>query len=272
MATAPLPRNHQSTILQSKNIRVLLADDNRVNQFLGKRILQNLGITNVDLVSNGNEAFEASSSKQYDLLLTDVEMPGMNGYELANTIRSIEKGEQRLLIIALTANATDEDREKAVNSGIDDYLTKPYTPQDLQAVLLRHFKDDDVVELTQMDFTASPDVVKNPLAPVYELFHHNARDIRHFLSMVSQQIPLLTDQIRSALQNENWDVAFQCAHKLKSPVNLLASADIQQALEVFTEDMRHQRDLASAVSRYDLLLPSIESLLVMVNRELESAG
>ena len=249
---------------------MLLADDNRVNQFLGKRILQNLGITNVDLVSNGNEAFEASRKHSYDLLLTDVEMPGMNGYELANCIRSLEAENEHLLIIALTANATDEDREKAVSSGIDDYLTKPYTPQDLQKVLLRHLKPEEEIQIQEMDFTSSTKIRSTQMTQVYELFHQNTRDVRHFLAMLSQQIPVLTNEIRKGIQHDEWENAFQSAHKLKSPVNILGSDDLRAALEIFTEDLRHQQNLAECCSRFEQILPALVSLLVLVNTELES--
>ena len=76
---------------------VLLVDDNRVNQFLGKRILQNLGIQHIELAGNGEDAFYMVQQRDFDVLLTDVEMPGMDGYELSMAIRHSEKTKNKKL-------------------------------------------------------------------------------------------------------------------------------------------------------------------------------
>lgn len=121
-------------VFENPYIRILLVDDNRVNQFLGKRLLKNIGIENVDLCSNGTDALIKMSEAKYDVLLTDIEMPGMNGYELSKAVRAQEHA-QDLLIIALTGNASDDDKAKAAESGINVFITKPYSPEDLLNVL-----------------------------------------------------------------------------------------------------------------------------------------
>ena len=78
-------------VFENPSIQILLVDDNRVNQFLGKRLLKNIGIENVDLCSNGNDAIVRITNKHYDVILTDIEMPGMNGYELSQSIRTLKK-------------------------------------------------------------------------------------------------------------------------------------------------------------------------------------
>ena len=115
----------------SKPRRVLVAEDNMVNQKLAKRILEKMGCY-VDVVANGIEAVQAAAQLPYDLVLMDMQMPEMDGLEAAATIRTNEQGTGRHLpIIALTANAMEGDREQCLDAGMDWYLPKPIQPRDL---------------------------------------------------------------------------------------------------------------------------------------------
>lgn len=256
-------------VFTNKNVSILLVDDNRVNQFLGKRILQNLGISTVDIAGDGIIAFECVKNNFYDVLLTDIEMPGMNGYELSKAIRSYENDESHITIIALTANASEEDRELAKDAGIDDYLTKPYSPQDLQEILLKHLSKTDrmiMEDFATIKVCGSSDAIQH----LYTIFNHNKEDVRHFLHMLSGQIPILTSEIKTGILNSNWEQAFQSAHKLKSPVKMLAGSILENQLNELTEQLKEKRNTETALVNFENIAPAIESLLVLVNRELET--
>jgi two-component system sensor histidine kinase/response regulator len=257
----------QVDFIKSRNLYVLLTDDNRVNQFLGKRILKNIGVSNVDLASDGDEAFELVKNNDYDIILTDVEMPIMNGYELAMAVHAAIPEEKLPLIIALTANASDDDRETARKSGIDDYLTKPYSPQDLIDVIMKHCGKADLMffeEINTVEKSSAPGLQK-----LYSLFHSNPDDIRHFLSMLSQQIPELIAEMRKGILKDDWEKAFQAAHKLKSPITMLGDTHLATGLGNLTENLRHRRQLNYCPTAFDALLPALESVIVLINSELE---
>ena len=253
--------------LKNRNLRVLLADDNRVNQFLGKRILQNIGVLQIDLAGDGNEAYTMIRKSSYDLILTDVEMPGMNGYELARAIHFTITDASCPVIIALTANASDDDREQARLAGIDDYLTKPYNPRDLMDAILRHFSGSDFLVLGEMEMKEKTKT--SSLEKVYELFHHNAEDVCHFLKMLSAQLPLLITEIKKGISDDDWDRAFQAAHKLKSPVSLMGNCELSATLCEFTENLRNRNKLSECPATFETMLPPFESMLVLINTELE---
>ena len=122
---------------RSRSLRVLLAEDNAVNQRVARGFLERLG-HEVVVVGNGAEAIAAVSRESFDILLLDVQMPIMDGLETAEYLRTQPSlNATELPIIALTAHATAEDRERCFEAGMDDYVSKPLKPAELQAALLK---------------------------------------------------------------------------------------------------------------------------------------
>jgi CheY-like chemotaxis protein len=120
---------------------ILLAEDNLINQKLVVRLLENVGYR-VDPVTNGLEAVKAWESASYDLVLMDIQMPEMDGLEAARKIRKKEKqhgdyADRGIPIIAMTAHAMKGHREKCLEAGMDDYLTKPIKPTLLYEAITR---------------------------------------------------------------------------------------------------------------------------------------
>ncbi|MCP3687676.1 MAG: response regulator [Gammaproteobacteria bacterium] len=115
---------------------VLLVEDILPNQIIARKFLTNLGL-DVDVASNGREAVDAYADKSYDLVFMDCRMPDMDGYEATREIRNLEQNDNKpsVPIIALTANATHEDRQLCNQSGMDDVVTKPFKRADLSCCL-----------------------------------------------------------------------------------------------------------------------------------------
>lgn len=117
---------------QDNPMKILVAEDNIVNQKLITFILNKMGYE-MDIVQNGQEAVEAATQKQYDIILMDVQMPEMDGLEATRLIR--ERLQVQPIIIAMTANAMQGDREECIMAGMNDYISKPIKLEDLKAML-----------------------------------------------------------------------------------------------------------------------------------------
>ena len=117
--------------------RILLVEDNLVNQAVSRAMLEYFGCR-MDVAGNGLEALEAIAGAHYDLILMDCQMPLMDGNEATRAIREREvSGDRRIPIVALTAHAMEGDRELCLEAGMDDYLSKPYKPEELHSILAR---------------------------------------------------------------------------------------------------------------------------------------
>ena len=117
--------------------RLLLVEDNAVNQLVASRMLQRLGFT-VEFATDGKKAVDMVAANRYDLVFMDCQMPVMDGYQATEQIRRTEPHGRHTVIVAMTANAMQSDRQRCLDSGMDDYVSKPINKSEIVAVLKRH--------------------------------------------------------------------------------------------------------------------------------------
>jgi CheY-like chemotaxis protein len=117
-------------------VRVLIVEDNAVNQRVALRMIEKLGLR-ADVAADGQEAVRLFEMQPYDLILMDCQMPEMDGYEASRQIRRREPPGQHSVIIAMTAEAMDGARDGCLQAGMDDYISKPVRLEDLAAILNR---------------------------------------------------------------------------------------------------------------------------------------
>jgi CheY-like chemotaxis protein len=118
-----------------ERLRVLVAEDNPVNQSLALTVLRKFGIQ-AQLAGNGDEALQAVRSTTFDVVLMDVQMPIMDGLEATRAIRALPADRPQPWIIAVTANAFEQDRKRCLEAGMDDFVSKPFRQEALRDALL----------------------------------------------------------------------------------------------------------------------------------------
>jgi two-component system sensor histidine kinase/response regulator len=260
----PLPRSAESKHLdEGRGLRVLLAEDNPVNQKLAMRLLEKQGHT-VAVAGNGKEALAALEKGRFDLVLMDGQMPEMDGFEATAAIRAREQGTDRHVpIVAMTAYAMKGDRERCLQAGMDDYLSKPFRASDLAAVIER---------LALHTVTPGP-------APDQESNDEPVLDWKQALAQVGGSVDLLRDLAAMFLaEHPGWmsqlgeavacsDVAQvkRLAHTLKGSLGLFgARAAFDAAREL--EAMARSGDLTGSTSTYAALQTGLQSVQPVLAR------
>jgi two-component system, sensor histidine kinase and response regulator len=231
--------------------RILVAEDNIVNQKVAVCQLEKLGYR-ADIVANGLEAVDAVSRVNYALVLMDCQMPEMDGLEATALIRKRE-GEQasrRLLIIAMTANAMQGDREKCLDAGMDDYLAKPVKLEQLEATLARWLSSQSM-----------PDAQKEPVSLEQQESVHECvdstvlaelRDLDRSCGLLStlitnflNDVPTRLAGLRDALQEGDAGALARVAHELNGASGNLGVRTMRQ-LCVELQALGKAKDLSKA--------------------------
>ncbi|MCP5242085.1 MAG: response regulator, partial [Burkholderiales bacterium] len=148
----PLPVSRDEALKRGKLI--LVAEDNEINQKVIKQQLILLGYA-ADIANDGREALGRWENTDYGLLLTDLHMPEMDGFELTQTVREMESGMKHTPIVALTANALKGEKEHCLDAGMDDYLSKPVQLEDLRITLEKYLPVEKPVAAEQKEQTQS---------------------------------------------------------------------------------------------------------------------
>ena len=229
----------------SRSLRILVAEDNPVNQKLATKILQKMG-HRVTVVGDGKKAVETLGQGTFDLVMMDVQMPVMNGFEATQTIRAQEKHSgKHIPIVAMTAHAMKGDRERCLEAGMDGYVSKPIDLQDLY-----HAIEGLVPASNEGEKEVSCEHSRAELVNRELLLDRVAGDMDLLLEVVDlfmDDSRRLLDRIREAVTEKDAEELERAAHALKGSVlNFEARtvADIARNLET----MGRNRDLAQAES------------------------
>lgn len=224
------------------DIVILLVEDNKVNQFLAQKLLHKMGF-HVGLADNGPQAIELLKKQAFHVILMDVQMPDMNGYQLTKLIRTtLPDPINKIPVIALTAYASAQEKEHAKEAGMNDYLTKPYSPHELLAAVLKQVQNTGHQQVNGENGggTVTPSVIRESTEKLLHLFSNNREDVISLFRMLLNQIPQLLDETSAFINDKNWQATFHALHRIKSSITLLKVNTLRDRLAELEEWTRDE--------------------------------
>ena len=222
-----------------RGLRILLAEDNEINQQIAVELLQAVG-AKVDVANHGREAveklFKNGNANAYDLILMDLQMPEMDGYQATTKIRSDQRFVQ-LPIIAMTAHATTEERQRCLDAGMNDHVSKPIDPSLLYETLSRFYKQAQSAQTVEIE--KPPAKLKESEDEIPNVEGLDTKDglmrvggnKKLYLKLLQQfvdQQASAADEIANAVQANDFPLAERTAHTVKGVAGNLGARELEQ--------------------------------------------
>jgi signal transduction histidine kinase/DNA-binding response OmpR family regulator/integral membrane sensor domain MASE1 len=272
LPAATVPKAREKTSQGMRGLRILLAEDNPVNQIVGLRMLEKLGHTTA-LAKDGKEALARIAEEKFDLVLMDVQMPEMDGLTATQHIRELEKkAGGHLPIVAMTARAMRGDREECLAAGMDGYISKPISREELEAALLEHAGSAD----ESLPLEEAPPSAPVPVAEgwdahkLLEKLGGDKKLLREITDIFLDETPKLIARLQQAIQAGNAELVETTAHSLKGALSYFGSAGTNRAREL--ERMGREKNLTEAAGALTAFLDEVTSLMNAVRKETRGKG
>lgn len=256
-----------------KGTRILLAEDNLLNQQIATEILEDEGFV-VEIANNGEEAVNMTNKSQYDIVLMDMQMPIMDGLEATKTIRQ-KFSKNDLPILAMTANASDADRDKCLEAGMNAHITKPIDPNLLFAGLAKWIKEKNSKLINdEKTLISAKEEIKVP--------EINGLDSRLGLQVAAGKVSLYikmlktfsNDQINAvsdikrALDIKDYLTAQRVAHTLKGTCGSIGAIEIQKIAGEVEGQCLDKIQVDEIIKNLDLIQPKLISIIDSIKKTL----
>ncbi len=232
----PLVTRHTVSEAKRKNINVLLVEDYETNQKLATKQLEDAGFY-VTLAEDGQKAVDLFSKTRFDVILMDIQMPVMDGYEATRRIRESEESENRIPIIAMTAHAIKGYREKCLKAGMDDYITKPLKKEILISTVLRCFQKKFEQILPENLYMKNPQPQpethhNDPVIDFEKALSEFGNDTVFFKEVLDEfliKVEKQLEKIQAAIQKNDYDIVEKEAHAIKGGAANLVAMPLSRA-------------------------------------------
>ncbi|MBU2491974.1 MAG: response regulator [Bacteroidetes bacterium] len=238
--------NAQKTFGTLKGKKILIVDDEQLNQLVIKNMIKLWG-AECETAEEGNSAFKKIFDNNYDIILMDLMMPGLDGYQTAQKIRKeINPPKNQVPILALTGSTSGASIEKLSESGINDFAAKPFKIEELHAKITKLIFG--VESKTDIQVSSDQDFIN--LDYLKESAGNNPSLIKDIINIFLDQTPGFISQIEDAVKSENWEDAKTFAHKMKptvSYVGISSLVEIIKNIEDYSEEKIHLEKIPGLV-------------------------
>jgi CheY-like chemotaxis protein len=226
----PEPKAIQYEIISKS--RLLVVEDNEINQYYLSGILNKWSIEH-DIANNGFEALEAMEKNQYNLILMDIRMPRMDGYETTIKLRAMKKNQNsEVPVIALTASALVDEKIKALEAGMNFHLTKPYTSSDLGKILSKFGIIKELEKEQKVTYQFSPEL---DLKYLVNLYQNDTERAFVMFQIFNKVIDAEFEKLKKFLFDEKWIELASVAHKIKPNFAMVGLSDLSNKMEYYEQ-------------------------------------
>jgi PAS domain S-box-containing protein len=231
-------------------VKVLLAEDNEVNVFLAQAIMEEWGFV-LDVATNGKEAVDLASERDYDIILMDIQMPELSGIDATLHIRALgDARKANIPIIALTANALKGDAEKYLSVGMNDYLSKPFEAEMLFTKIAnllpdrqRENNERQPVQEEAPLFLQQPAESLYSLDVIRKMSHNNEAFVNRASQLFADTIPLTVRDMEQALEQQDWKTVSALAHKVKSTIDTMKIESVKETVRFVESNAKQESNL-----------------------------
>ena len=255
------------------SINILLVEDNLTNQLVANGILEMFNLE-ADIANNGVEAIEIlnKNEKKYDIVLMDCQMPEMDGYETTEAIRSSKAGDNyiHIPIVAMTANAMAGDKEKCIDSGMDDYLAKPINPEKLKVILHKYLYNEELSDMSSVK------EIKSTSSSISDIWNMNdalarlggsEKLLSKIVNVFLDDILLQSEALKQGILNNDMAEVRLHAHAIKGSAGNLSAIKLQSQAKYIEKSVKDE-DTKTLQKNYENLQGEIEELLLVLNNYL----
>ncbi|MGA8492345.1 MAG: response regulator [Terriglobales bacterium] len=254
VGTAPALVTRYTLRESAHKLRVLVAEDNPVNQAVVLRVLQKMGHS-TSLAENGKDALALASTERFDIVFMDVQMPEMDGMAATAAIRESEKksGRKRLPIFAMTAHAMKGDRERCLEAGMDGYITKPVRFSDIEQTL------SDIARAPIVPAKAAAAATSWDKTEALNRIGGDEQLLQELCQIFLEESPKLLQKLQQAVAAGDPGEVSRAAHSLKGESSYLGAGGTSQAARQL-EEMGNHKDLSRASETLAVLEREVASL------------
>jgi PAS domain S-box-containing protein len=246
-----------------EGIHILVAEDNDINRFIIEKMLKTSG-AQLTFAVNGEDAVRFASTLNCNVVLMDIEMPGMNGYQATEIIRN-ELKLNSIPIIAMTGHAMDGERNKCISCGMNDYISKPFQTVELTDMIAKWIKPLVANEPASQKIMTTKTANCTNLDFLREISDGNEAFFKEFIQLFLKTAPQAIIDLQSSHKQENWELLRQAAHKVKPSFNYVGLKELNQAAARIEELAR----MKSSRDEISQLINKIETVCTQAFKELE---
>ena len=267
LKTKAKPTETSDTAVPPKHARILLAEDYPINQQVVIGMLKKLGFTNVDVANDGREALKALEEIPYDLIFMDCQMPEMDGYTASREIRLRHK--RHVPIVAMTAHALKGDREKCLEAGMDDYISKPIDRKELVRVLSQWLSEKTVDTASEKNPTPAP--IETAIMDhdrLVDIFGDDTEALNIFLEKAVKSITNLLTEVGKNITARDEITAKQFAHNLKGVSGNMGAMQMHEISKQLEEKIL-QKDWPAAETLFQSEQKAFTDVVKFIQKELK---